>query len=134
MESHKEVVLDPSRRTCISPPFSTLSGNQALGFTDDLNLLATNKKDLEDARTQILRFCQNARITMEPSKEHLTAFYPPRHSERTPQETTWLVGINLDQDLNMGDHIKKILNNARTARTQLIRPKLYCSTQQLRSM
>ena len=115
-------------------PVFDATGQNGIGFADDLNLMATNDAHLQDIKRRVLDFCESARITMEPSKEHTTVFYPPRHPERRDQEDTRLVGIQIDSNLNMEAHIKKVIQGARVARRQIIRMKPYCNASQLQTM
>ena len=89
---------------------------------------------LERIRRNVAAACSNSRITMEPAKEIMTSFYPPRHPEKKNQETTRLVGIQIDQNINMQDHINHVLNKGRIAKTHLMRMRPYCTQQQLQSL
>ena len=40
----------------------------------------------------------------------------------------------MDKDANMKEHIAKVLNNARIAKTRLVRMKPYCTKEQLLSL
>ena len=105
-----------------------------VGFADDLNIVATNPQLIQQAKEQAMTYCQNNRITMEPAKETLTIFYPPRHPEKRTQKTTRLVGIQLDENLNMNDQITSNVQKAHIARRNLLRMKPYCTIEQLTSM
>ena len=110
------------------------TGPLGIGFADDLNLLSTDRQEIELIKARVMAFCTDNRITMEPAKETLTTFYPPRHPLKEEQKTTRLVGIQLDEDLNMEDHIKNNISKAHIARRRLLRMKPYCTTQQLTSL
>ncbi|ELU18207.1 hypothetical protein CAPTEDRAFT_210074 [Capitella teleta] len=60
---------------------------------------------------------------MEPRKEVLTTFYPPRHPEKTGQPTTRLVGVHVDQNLTMQDNINHILKKGRITKARLMRTR-----------
>ena len=116
-------------------PVFDATQDHGIGFADDLNIASTCLTQVNSIASNTRASCAAARITMEPSKEVLTVFYPPRHPDRADdQPTTRLVGIYVDQDLNMKDHITKMLKNARVARTRLVRMRPYCTQGQLLSM
>ena len=111
------IIFDSTEDTCI-------------GFADDLNLITQDTDELSRIKSQVMTACTAARITMEPSKETMTTFFPPRHPGTTEQPTTRLVGVLVDQKLNMEDHITHVLNKARIAKRQLTRMRPYCTLQQ----
>ncbi|ELU00666.1 hypothetical protein CAPTEDRAFT_210577 [Capitella teleta] len=82
-ERNRSYLHMTNERTKVVAKDRHAAGNKVLGFADDLKLLETEQRDLKDAGTQVLRFCQDARINMEPSKEKLTAFYMPTNTSST---------------------------------------------------
>lgn len=115
-------------------PIFDATQDDGIGFADDLNIMSKSANQLEEAKLRTLAFCEAARITMEPAKEALTTFFPPRHPQKSPQKTIRMVGILLDEELNMEDHITSIIKKARVAKTRLVRLKPYCNQAQLLSM
>ena len=110
------------------------TGESGIGFADDLNIMSSDPQQLKEAKERVETFCKNSRITMEPSKEIQTTFFPPRHPDKTSQNPTRLVGIILDQDLTMEPHITTILQKTRVIKTKLMRTKPYCNERQLLSL
>ena len=91
--------------------------------------------ELQAIKARTETSCVAARITMEPAKEELTTFYPPRHPDKEKrQPTVRLVGVQVDPDCNMKDHISKVLSNARLAKTRLVHMRSYCTKDQLLSL
>ena len=117
-----------------TPVFDATHGC-GIGFADDLNLQTALRTELESAMASVTASCRAARISLEPSKEVLTTFYPPRHPDnRDSQPTIRLVGIHVDTEINMKDHISKVMGKARIARTRLVRMRPYCTEDQLLSL
>ncbi len=116
-----------------SPVFDATQGC-GLGFADDLNLATADQEQLARVKASTEEICKASRITMEPAKEVLTTLYPPRHPDKTEQPTTRLVGILVDQDANMKDHLNLVLKNARIAKCRLLRMRGYCNEHQLLAM
>ena len=54
--------------------------------------------------------------TIEPTKEVLTTFYPPKHPTKW---TVQLVGIQVDPNAKMKDHIATVLSNTRIAMARI---------------
>ena len=116
-----------------APVFDATQG-KGIGFADDLNLLTDDHTEMEQVKAETEASCSAARITTEPAKEVQTTFFPPRHPDSIDQHSVRLVGIQVDPNTNMKDHIAKVLSKARIAKTRLARMKPYCSEDQLLSL
>ena len=64
-----------------TPVFDATHGS-GIGFADDLNLMTTLHSELEDIKASTDTSCSAACISMEPAKEVLTTFFPPRHPDK----------------------------------------------------
>ena len=126
--------LGPVMWNIFFAPIFDATQNVGIGFADDLNLMTEDITTLETIKHQVAAACKAARITMEPAKEVLTTIYPPRHPNRGEQNSTRLVGVQIDPDLSMKDHIDHVLSKARIAKTRLMRMKPYCTDHQLVSL
>ena len=113
-----------------TPVFDAIS----IGFADDLNLMTNDLNDLEAGKRRMMAACKASRITMEASKEIKTTFFPPRHPMKQEQNTTRLVGVLVDPDLAMDEHICHVLGKARITKTKLMRMKPYCTPEQIGAM
>ena len=92
-----------------TPIFDATKGI-GIGFADDLNLITQDRMELDNVKASVIAACKDARITMEPSKETLTVFYPPRDAENTTEQPAIrLVGILVDPALKMEEHISLAL-------------------------
>ena len=126
--------LGPVMWNVFFTPIFDATRDLSIGFADDLNLMTNDLNDLEAGKRRMMAACKASRITMEASKEVKTTFFPPRHPMKQEQNTTRLVGVLIDPDLTMDDHIDHVLNKARIAKTKLMRMKPYCTPEQMAAM
>ena len=64
----------------LAPVMFDATNGIGIGFTDDVNLETTVHSELEATVVDTMASCAAARITLEPSKEVRTTFYPPKHA------------------------------------------------------
>ena len=126
--------LGPVMWNIFFTPIFDATKDLSIGFADDLNLITQDQNELEAGKRRMMAACEASRITVEPTKEVLTIFYPPRYPNSDEQATTRLVGVLVDPKLNMEDHISHVLSKARIAKTKLMRMRPYCTQDQIAAL